>query len=95
MKIIETKWIDLGDFGQHQAEIEAVVMTDFPHIVSLTVTVKGEEIQLAKLLPRDHEQLLLEEIEIDARAGLREQAEDREIDEYMERQAERDERCAA
>lgn len=95
MKIIQSKWIDLGDFGQHQAEIEAEVMTDFPHIISLTVTIKGEEVQLAKLLPRDHEQLLLEEIEIDARAGLRDEAEGRAIDAYMERQAERDERCAA
>ncbi len=95
MKIIETKWIDLGDFGQHQAEIEAVVLTEFNHINSVRVTVKGEEVELVHLLPADHEQLLLEEMEIDAREGLREQAEDRAIDEYMERQAEREERCAA
>lgn len=61
-----TKWLDLGDFGQHQAEIVAV-LGEFPYIAVLDVTVKGERVNLIPLLPKDTANILLEEIEIESR----------------------------
>ena len=77
-----THWIDLGDFGQHQATIEGST-GDLGTIDSVTVELKGQTTQLVHLLPRDLEADLLIEIESDQRAALREQAEDRKLDAYM------------
>ena len=81
-----THWIDLGDFGQHQATITGCT-GDLATIDSVTVELKGQTAQLVHLLPRDLEADLLIEIECDERAVLREQAEDRRADERMERTA--------
>ena len=78
-KFMVTHWIDLGDFGQHQATIEGTT-GDLCGIDSVTVEIKGQMIQLVHLLPRDLEADLLQEIELDQQAALREQAdEDRAI----------------
>lgn len=79
-----TKWIDLGDFGQHEATIIGTT-GDLCGIDSVTVERKGEITQLVHLLPRDLEADLLKEIELDQMGALREAAEDRKLDERMER----------
>ncbi len=73
--------------GQHQCEIEAQICTDFPHIISLEATVKGETIQLVKMVPAELESEIIAELEIDYRDYLRDQAEDRRIDDYLARAA--------
>jgi hypothetical protein len=70
-----TKWIDLGDWGQHQATITGTT-GDLATIDSVTVELRGETVQLVHLLPRDLEADLLEEIELDQSAWRREQAAD-------------------
>ena len=81
-----THWIDLGDFGQHQAVITGTT-GDLGTIDSVTVELRGDTTQLVHLLPRDLEADLLIEIENDERAALREQAEDRKFDEQMQASA--------
>lgn len=78
-----TKWINLGDFGQHQAVITGTT-GDLCGIDSVTVELKGEMTQLVHLLPRDLEADMLIEIELDQDTARRERAEDVELDAYME-----------
>ncbi len=87
MKTTQTRWIDLGELGQHQAEIEAQICTDFPSVDSVTIQSKGETIQLAYLVGPELEAELIAEFEIDYRDYLRDQAEDRRIDDYLARAA--------
>lgn len=81
-----TKWVNLGDFGQHQATITGTT-GDLCTVDSVTVELKGETTQLVHLLPRDLEADMLIEIEIDQRAELRDRAEDVELDAFMEKAA--------
>jgi len=86
-KFSVTHWIDLGDFGQHQATITGCT-GDLATIDSVTVERKGQLVQLVHLLPRDLEADLLTEFECDERAALRERANDRSTDDpHMERAA--------
>lgn len=65
-KYVTERWLDLGELGQHQAEIVAI-LGEFPYIAVCDVTVKGERVNLIPLLPRDTESIILEEIEIESR----------------------------
>lgn len=77
------RWIDFGDFGQHKATVSGV-LGEFPYISSVAVTVKDETIELVRLLPKDQEQIIIEEETISEREYRREQAEDRRFDEMRE-----------
>lgn len=81
-----THWLDLGDFGQHQAIITGTT-GDLGTIDSVTVELKGELTQLVHLLPHDLEADLLTEIESDQMGMYRDQADDRRMDARMERTA--------
>lgn len=76
MKTTEQKWIDLGDWGQHQATVVAHIDIPCPFIEAVDVTVQGETLNIVRLLPRDIEQMLLEEITLDRDIGAREFAEE-------------------
>ena len=78
-----THWIDLGDFGSHQATITGCT-GDLGTIDSVTVELKGETTQLVHLLPRDLESDLLTEIELDEQVYRRDAAEDMKIDAYAQ-----------
>lgn len=78
--------IDLGDFGQHSAIISGTT-GDLGGIDSVTVEHKGAIVQLVHLLPRDLEDDLLTEIALDEADRLRDQADDRKLDERLEREA--------
>lgn len=82
-KFCNDRWIDFGDFGQHKATVSGVT-GEFPYIDSVTVTIKGETIELVRLLPTEYEQIILEEEAINEGAYFREQAEDRKLDAMRE-----------
>lgn len=78
------RWIDFGDFGQHEAEVSGKT-GDFGAVTSVRVTHKGETLELVRMLPREYEGLILEEAEIDERDYYRDMAEGRAVDEAVER----------
>jgi len=80
---ITKRWLDLGELGQHHADIDAV-LGEFPYIKSCLVTFKGTQIELVNLIPRETEAMIIEELAIEERAYYHEQAEDRKLDEQME-----------
>lgn len=66
-KYVVTQWRDLGeDLGQREVEIVAI-LGEFPYIAVFDALVDGERIPLIKLLRKDVEALILEEIEIESR----------------------------
>ena len=87
MKTVQKRWLDLGELGQHQAEIEAQICTDFPSVDSVEVTIKGETVQLVHLVSRTLEAELIAEFEIDYRAYQSDMADDRRLDELLAREA--------
>ncbi len=80
---ITKRWLDLGEFGQHHADIDAV-LGEFPYISSCLVTNKGDQVELVNLIPKETEAMILEELMIEERAYYHEQAEDRKLDKQME-----------
>ena len=87
MKTVQTRWLDLGELGQHKAEIEAQICTDFPSVDSVEVIIKGETVQLVHLLPSDLESEIINEFEIECRAYQSDMAGDRRLDAFLARAA--------
>lgn len=83
---ITKRWLDLGELGQHHAEIDAV-LGEFPYISECSVTINDRVINLTPLLTKETTEMILEELAIDEREYYREQAEDRAMDAYLERAA--------
>lgn len=77
-KHIVSKWIDLGDFGQHQAEIVAI-LGEFAYIAICEVTVKGERVNLVPLITTQKERELIEEIDMDLRPNSDDEADFRRM----------------
>lgn len=78
-KFCNDRWIDLGDFGQHKATVSGI-LGEFGYVTSVQIEVKGETIELVRILPASEEQIILQEVEIDESCYRREQAEDRKFD---------------
>lgn len=83
---ITKRWLDLGELGQHHADI-AAVLGEFPYISSCLVTNKGDQVELVNLIPKETEAMILEELMIEERSYYHEQAEDRHHDDLVERVA--------
>lgn len=83
---ITKRWLDLGELGQHHAEVTAV-LGEFPYIAFCVVEVKGDTVDLVNLIPKETEAMILEELAIEERAYYHEQAEDRGLDARMEQAA--------
>lgn len=77
---ITKRWLDLGELGQHHADIDAV-LGEFPYISECSVTINDRTINLTAMIPTELRDMILEELAIDEREYYREQAEDRKHDE--------------
>lgn len=65
MRTTQTRWLDLGELGQYEAEIVANIHTNFPHVESIKVSAKGETVQLAHLIGKELESEILADLEVD------------------------------